>query len=154
MNSLTYSPRLVKALPPLDVRGRALKAYGIFADPVDADTPPSPEWLRQQVASVLLEPPEPEDHPAGFVILHRGGDGDYLLVSQWFDANMLKHWVRGSAGGAAFEPLAERAVIACVWELEVLKFERDAWVKTVLARGKLDQDSLDAYLGMTFSGWV
>jgi hypothetical protein len=156
VNPLTYAPRLVKAFPPVDVGGRALKAYGVFAEPADADSPVSPEWLREQAGSVLPEAPEPGDHPAGFVILHRAKDGDYLLVSQWYDANMLKHWVRGApaGGSAAFEPLAEQAVIACVWELEIVKFERDAWVRTVLAHGRLDQSSLDAYLGTTFSGWV
>ncbi len=159
MNQLTYSPRLVKALPPLDVRGRVLKVYGIFAEPERRSTLPEPEWLRQQAASVLHEPLQQEDHPVGFLILHYGMDGNYLLVSQWYDANMLKHWVRGSAvdaegKSAVFAPLAQPDLIACIWELEVIRFERDAWVRTVLAQGRLDQTSLDAYLGATFSGWV
>lgn len=158
MNPLTYSPRLVKACPPLEVCGRALKVYSIFAEPERYATLPAPEWLRQQAASVLPEPLQEGDHPVGFLILHYGVDGSYLLVSQWYDANMLKHWVRGSAAGTggdtSFTPLAQRDLIACVWELEVIKFERDAWVNTVLARGRLDQASLDAYLATTFSGWV
>jgi hypothetical protein len=107
---------------------------------------------------VLREPPQPGDHGLGFLILHYGMDGDYLLVSDWYDANMLKHRVRGAETGAdgsvTFMPLAQRDLIACVWELEVIKFERDAWVRTVLARGQLDQAGLDAYVGSTFSGWV
>lgn len=158
MNPLTYSPRLVKALPPVDVSGRALKVYGMFAEPERAAVLPAPEWLRQQAASVLRGSPQPGDHPVGFLIMHYGTDGDYLLVSQWYDANMLKHWVRGSAvdagGSTTFAPLAQRDLVACVWELEVIKFERDAWINTVLARGRLDRASLDAYLGTTFSGWV
>lgn len=158
MNPLTYSPRLVKAFPALNVCGRALKTYGIFAEPERRSTLPPAEWLAGHVAAVLREPPQPGDHPAGFLILHFARDGDYLLVSQWYDANMLKHWVRGSetdaAGGVTFAPLAQRDLIACVWELEVIKFERDAWVRTVLARGQLDQAGLDAYVGATFSGWV
>lgn len=158
MNPLTYSPRLVKAFPPLDLSGRVLKVYGMFAEPERCSTLPAPEWLQQQAASVLHEPPQEGDHPVGFLILHYGMDGNYLLVSQWYDANMLKHWVRGSTvgpgGSVAFTPLAQRDLIACVWELEVIKFERDAWVNTVLARGRLDQASLDAYLATTFSGWV
>jgi hypothetical protein len=114
--------------------------------------------LQGYAASVLREPPQPEDHGVGFLILHYGMDGDYLLVSQWYDANMLKHWVRGAETGAGgsvtFAPLVQRDLIACVWELEVIKFERDAWVRTVLARGRLDQAGLDAYVGATFSGWV
>jgi hypothetical protein len=158
VNPLTYSPRLVKALPPLDVCGRALKAYAMYAEPERSATLPAPEWLQHQAASVLREPPHEGDHPAGFLILHYGVDGDYLLVSQWYDANMLKHWVRGSVadagGNTTFAPLAQHDLIACVWELEVIKFERDAWVNTVLAHGKLDRTSLDAYLTTTFSGWV
>ncbi|MFF2808841.1 hypothetical protein ACFVT2_17000 [Streptomyces sp. NPDC058000] len=157
-NPLTYSPRLVKALPPVEVSGRTLKAYGMFAEPERSATLPTPEWLQQQAASVLSEPPQQGDHPVGFLILHYGTEGDYLLVSQWYDANMLKHWVRGSAvdaeGNSTLTPLVQRDLIACVWELEVIKFERDAWVNTVLAQGRLDQTSLDAYLGTTFSGWV
>lgn len=158
MNPLTYSPRLVKALPPLDVRGRTLKVYAMFAEPERFSTLPDPEWLRQLAASVLSEPPQEGDHPAGFLILHYGAEGDYLLVSQWYDADMLKHWVRGTVvdaeGNTTVAPLAQRDLIACVWELEVIKFERDAWVNTVLAQGRLDKASIDAYVATTFSGWV
>jgi hypothetical protein len=148
----------VKAGPALDVCGRTLKTYGIFADPERRSTLPPAEWLQWHAGSVLPEPPGPGDHPVGFLMLHFGRDGDYLLVSQWYDANMLKHWVRGSEtdaeGRVTFAPLAQRDLIACVWELEVIKFERDAWVRTAMARGQLDQDALDAYVGATFSGWV
>lgn len=158
MNPLTYSPRLVKALPPVDVCGRVLKVYAMFAEPERSFALPEPEWLQQHAASVLREPPQEGDHPVGFLILHYGMEDNYLLVSQWYDADMLKHWVRGSVvdaeGNTTFAPLAQRDLIACVWELEVIRFERDAWVNTVLAQGRLDKSSLDAYLGTTFSGWV
>ncbi|MER5738142.1 MULTISPECIES: hypothetical protein [unclassified Streptomyces] len=158
MNSLTYSPRLVKALPPVHVNGRTLKAYAMFADPERAHDLPEPEWLEHHAATVLSGPPGGGDHPAGFLILHHGAEGTYLLVSQWYDADMLKHWVRGAVtdaeGNTTFAPLAERDLIACVWELEVVKYERDAWVNTVLARGNTGRDALDAYLETTFSGWV
>jgi hypothetical protein len=157
VNPLTYSPRLVEALPPLEVCGRILKVYGMFTDP-ERSTLPGTEWLQQQAASVLSESPQDGDHPLGFLILHYGAEGDYLLVSQWYDANMLKHWVRGvdveAEGSTAPTVLAQPDLIACVWELEVINFERDAWVNTVLARGRLDEAARDAYLATTFSGWV
>jgi hypothetical protein len=158
LNPLTYSPRLVKALPPIAVCGRILKVYGMFKDPARGSTVPEPDWLQHHAASVLREPLQPRDHPVGFLILHYGSEGDYLLVSQWYDADMLKHWVRGAVvdadGGTSFAPLAQRDLIACIWELEVIRFERDAWINTVLARGRLDEAALDAYLATTFSGWV
>ncbi|GGY65266.1 hypothetical protein [Streptomyces omiyaensis] len=158
MNPLTYTPRLVKALPPVRANGRTLKAYAMFADPERSGEPPKPDWLERHAAAVLHEPLAGGDHPAGFLILHRGAEGTYLLVSQWYDADMLKHWVRGAVvdaeGETSFAPLPQRDLIACVWELEVVKFERDAWVNTVLARGSTGRDALEAYLGTTFSGWV
>ncbi|ACU38072.1 conserved hypothetical protein [Actinosynnema mirum DSM 43827] len=157
-NPLAYSPRLVKALPPLEVRGRVLKPYAMFADPARAAEVPDPAWLGERAAAVLGEGLDAGDHPLGFLILHYGCDGDYLLVSQWYDANMLKHWVRGltpaADGSTTTAPLAQRDLVACVWELEVMRFERDAWVNTVLARGTLDDDARAAYLATTFSGWV
>ncbi|MFH9657916.1 hypothetical protein ACH4NF_29870 [Streptomyces sp. NPDC017248] len=158
MNSLIYAPRWVKALPPVRVSGRTLKAYAMFAEPDCNPDLPEPEWLQRHAASVFSGPPQEGDHPVGFLILHHGLEGSYLLVSQWYDADMLKHWVRGAVvdadGATTFAPLAQRDLIACVWELEVIRFERDAWVNTVLARGRLDSAALDAYLDTTFSGWV
>ncbi|URN17268.1 MULTISPECIES: hypothetical protein [Streptomyces] len=158
MNQSTYSPRLVRALPPVDVCGRVLKAYAMFAEPERHRALPEPKWLQRHAASMLDESPQGRDHPVGFLILHHGMENTYLLVSQWYGADMLKHWARGSVvdadGNTAFAPLAQRDLIACVWELEIIKFERDAWVNTVLARGGLDGSSLDAYLQTTFSGWV
>ncbi len=158
MNPLTYSPRLVKALAPIEVCGRTLKAYGMFTDPARRSTAPEPDWLQHHAASVLQQPLQAEDHPVGFLILHYGSQGDYLLVSQWYDADMLKHWVRGAVvdaeGATTFAPLAQRDLVACIWELEVIRFERDAWIHTVLARGRLDEAAREAYLATTFSGWV
>jgi hypothetical protein len=158
MNPLTYSPRLVKALAPVEACGRTLKVYAMFRDPARHSTVAEPDWLQHHATSVLREPLQPEDHPVGFMILHYGNEGDYLLVSQWYNADMLKHWVRGAVvdaeGDTTFTPLAQRELVACIWELEIIKFERDAWVNTVLAQGQLDQAALDAYLATTFSGWV
>ena len=131
----------------------------MFADPERRSCLPDPHWLQRHAVSILEDQPlQRGDHPVGFLILHYGKQANYLLVSQWYDADMLKHQVRGAAIGAGvdatFEPLAQRNLIACVWELEVIRFERDAWVNTTLARGRLDQAALDAYLGTSFSGWV
>jgi hypothetical protein len=154
----TYSPRLVQAFPAVSASGRTFKVYGIFADPDAQPAFPQPGWLRQHVASLRQEPIEQDDHAVGFLMLHFAKDGDYLLMSQWYGVNMLKHWVYRAQddanGGPAFVALTQRDVIACVWELEVMKFERDAWVRTVMHRGALDEVSTDAYLSATFSGWV
>lgn len=158
MNPISYAPRLVTPLAPVRARGRVLKTYAMFARPQDRDRLPSAQWWEEQAGRVLESPPEEGDHPAGFLILHAGMQRDYLLVSQWYDADMLKHWVRGvdvdADGRTTLTPLEQRDLVACVWELEVIGFERDAWVNAVLVPGRLDEASLDAYLETTFTGWV
>ncbi len=158
MNPLAYTPRLVRTLPPVRAHGRVLKAYAMFARPAERDRVPSPDWLAEQAAAVLEGPAGPGDHEAGFLMLHAGMERDYLLVSQWYDADMLKHWVRGvevdAEGRTTLVPLEQRQLVACVWELEVVAFERDAWVTTVMLRGRLDRETLDDYLATTFEGWV
>ena len=56
-------------------------------------------------------------------------------------------------GAARLESIAASRIVACVWELEVIKFERDAWVRTAMA-GLGKPESLDAYFAAQMSGWV
>lgn len=158
MNPIAYAPRLVRTLPPVRANGRVLKAYAMYARAEEQAPPPDPQWLQEQASAVLAAAPQDGDHPAGFLILHAGMERDYLLVSQWYDADMLKHWVRevrvDADGRTTLTPLDQRDLVACVWELEVIAFERDAWVNTVLVPRRLDETSLDAYAATTFGGWV
>lgn len=158
MNPLTYQARRVRALPPLNVAGRMLKLYAVFSEQHAHTALPSEAALHRLLEVVLPPLVDERDHPAGFAILHFANDGIYLLVSRWYDANMLKHQVyqcRIEGGHIQLSAdLAETQIIACVWELEILKFERDAWVRTVLAQGRLDPQTLDNYLTAQFSGWV
>lgn len=67
---------------------------------------------------------------AGFVIVHRGRDAMWLIVHVWqsdilvqfaFQATLLEP--------VDFVRLRSDGMCGCVWELEVIKHERDAWVR-------------------------
>ena len=51
---------------------------------------------------------------------------------------MLQHYVylSNAESDENFVLYAEKEVITCVWELEVLWFERNAWVKHVLMKNE------------------
>jgi hypothetical protein len=70
----------------------------------------------------------------GFLVLHRGRDGDYLLVDWWSDEDVLNHrlLVR-PPGERAFREPRQATWMACVWELEIVAAERRAWVETAMA---------------------
>ena len=91
---------------------------------------PAPDWSRGRAG-------------AGVLILHQGKAEDYLVMGWWDRQNELplEVWIRYEDGWAP----ARHHESVCVWDLEILAFERDAWVATMLSDGQ--PGSLDAYLG-------
>ena len=106
-------------------------------------SPSSPRRWRRRHSELLPDlVPEPDGTPpAGFVVLHRGGNGAaYLNAYTWVWDNVLH--MRGAAAAQAalgcpdedpthFMPL-DRPWIGCVWELPPIQHERDAWVRHML----------------------
>ena len=78
----------------------------------------------------------------GFTIAHRGVSAALSLVYWWANENEL-HADFSVAPLDAPDQLGpyESTGIACVWEMEVMDFERRAWLQDVLI-----DDDLDAYL--------
>lgn len=94
--------------------------------------------------------PEPAQTPSrpglGFCVLHAGRGADYAVLGWWDRENELpvrifvrphdeSAW-RPSRGGESF----------CVWDLQVVAFERDAYVQTLLNNPPLGAKD---YLGRT-----
>jgi hypothetical protein len=82
----------------------------------------------------------------GFAICHRGRGAEYLVVGTWQNENELplRVWTR-DFGAAGWTRRTDDAG-ACVWDLEVIAFERDAYVAHVLEGARGD---LDGYLAAT-----
>ena len=152
-----YRPRPVRFLRLARVGGWRVKTYGVSAhaewpDPalVDAALALADRHLPRPAvapASALASevPVSTERYGVAIVIAHEGLDGAFALVSWWTGENMLAHHAFVAPGPPyAFRPLAPTGIVACVWELAVLAFERGAWVETVLANPA--GPDLDAYL--------
>ena len=126
--------------------GAALKLYGIDVEGRALD----PRLLEEMHALLREHSPGEERH--GFVILHRGEEAVWLLLHWWMEGGILTErlWRRPLAGEAAraFEPV-DRPLMACVWELVPIAFERDAYVATLMNGGS-ERD----YLARTLAeGW-
>ena len=91
-------------------------------------------------------------HGAAFLIVHEANDGSFFLLNWWTGENMLASRVFYAApGSGTFIDFAGSRIACCVWELEVIKYERDRWVQDVLGEGKGD---IAAYLQGGFEGHV
>ncbi|MFF7280801.1 hypothetical protein [Streptomyces griseorubiginosus] len=89
------------------------------------------------------------------LLVHAGGDGDYVLVHTWIEGDMADLAV---FTGPAGEPDALRpgraGLSPCVWEAAVLAHERDAYARRVLDGTGPLADRLTAWAEDTLTGEV
>ena len=81
------------------------------------------------------------------MIAHQGRTALYCVLGWWDNENELplEVFVRGREPGAEWH-LARGPESVCVWDLQVIAFERDAYVATVLSSGRDAADAVEAYL--------
>lgn len=154
-SSRSYSRRCVTARPVVCVAQLHIKPYEIHLAETSATRLRDVDW-QALLSAMLPVAPGRGDEAAGFAIAHYARDGNYLLASTWYERNMLKHGVRAlHAVGTSWTiaPLADAAIMACVWEMQIMAFERDAWVRTMMS-GMMRDDSLNDYLECRLRGWI
>ena len=145
-----YHPREVRFAGRWDEGEWRIKVYTI-AHHARAMPGAAEIGAARAAARPLLAGASDDHHGVGYLILHAGREGLFLLVDWWFGENMVAHQVLFAPPAAPleFRPFGPGGP-ACVWELEVMHAERTAWVDEVLRGG----GGLDAYLARTFEGWV
>lgn len=117
-----------------------LKRYTIVLDPRDGegDAPwPDFEPGRALARAALPQPAVTAHRPGvGFVIEHRGQGADYIVLGWWDRANELpvRVIVREQLPGSTWRPARDQESF-CVWDLQVIAFEREAYVDTVMSAG-------------------
>jgi hypothetical protein len=145
-----YKPRHVRFIRREDVEGWQLKLYGIAVNGQE----PRPEFVaatRDLAARVLPQPPVADDrYGVGFAIAHDARFVGIALVYWWQSENELHQriYVSPKEDPAAFTQV-ENQPAGCVWELEVVDFERRAWLEDVLSNPA--GPDIDAYLERSFS---
>jgi hypothetical protein len=125
---MTYAPRSIRFI----ARDGRLKHYGIARD---GGAP------RQELAAATRRAAAAAI-PAGafgFTIAHDAATAGLGLVYWWENDNEIHQRVFASPldDPGALEP-ADGTGMACVWELEVIDFERRAWHGDVLRGGDTD----------------
>lgn len=88
-------------------------------------------------------------YSVGFLGIHDGRTANFVFVDWWADENELHHhvYVSPSDDPNALAYRTPTGLAACVWDLRVIEFERQAWLMNVLRNS--NGPDLEAYLQMT-----
>jgi hypothetical protein len=95
-----------------------------------------------------------DHYGVGFIGVHQGKTAHFIFVDWWARENELNHHVFISSidDPLVFEDATATGVMACVWDLALIGFERDAWVEAILKPG--GKPDFNAYLGRRMEGEV
>ncbi|MEP3891561.1 MAG: hypothetical protein ABJN69_13965 [Hellea sp.] len=74
------------------------------------------------------------DHGLGYVVLHMGEMGNWLLIHWWaYEDIALRMLASSELGNTVFKSEDHRRFHACVWEHVVIDHERNAWVDKAMS---------------------
>ena len=141
-----YEKRPIRFLEEWREEGWRLKVYGIAY----RRGRPRVELIETAKRLARGKLPRPADgegrYGVGFLGVHDGRGANFVFVAWWADENELHYhvWAGPSEEPQSLEYINEKGPAACVWDLRVVGFERDAWVAEVLAREA--GPDVDAYL--------
>ena len=140
-----FRPRPVTFLELWEVGGWRLKLYGLSYE----HEKPNPDLIAaaKQVIPLHLPPPNADGaQGVGFVGVHQGRERHYVFVDWWARDTELRHHLFLSSVNSPLELeyAGGTGVLASVWGLQLIWFERNAWVEKVLANPR--GPDLEAYL--------
>lgn len=138
---IPYAERAIRFHGIRNSSGFRLKLYSIRYGSGEIDWPRFEPALADACAA-LPEPAETAHRPGvGFLIAHQG-QGDYVVLGWWDNENELplRVFVRDDSKWRA----AMGGESICVWDLQVIWHERQAYVRTFLNADCVDP--VNAYL--------
>ena len=144
--SAPYAPRPIQHLCVHEHAGYLIKLYSIVYGNESLDRATYDECLTVALND-LPQPAVTRYRPGvGFAILHQGRGWHYLVLSWWDNENELPQriWVRERNEPAVRWRRAAPHQSICVWDLQVIWFEREQYVKHVLA--PRERTSVEDYL--------
>ena len=141
-----FAPRQIRFLEYYIIHEWRLKVYTITAKQefsgltfVEQAKTQLSDWLDLSQHTNLAH------YNIATLIFHECKEGCFAIINWWIDENMLQHYVflakNPTDNFSAYSSIY--GITTCVWELEILWHERNAWIEHVL---KDNKQNFDAYL--------
>ncbi len=130
-----YAARPVRFLEIWEEAGWRLKVYGLsYQRPAIRPelVPLAKDLARERLRVSAAGVPH---YGVGFVGIHDGRGAVFIFVDFWADENELHHhvYVAPKDQPERLEYRTPSGLSACVWDLGLQAFERQAWIDAVLA---------------------
>ena len=140
-----YRPRPVHFLELWEVSGWRLKLYGLSYE----HEKPEPNLLAAAKEVIQQHLPSPRADGAygvGYVGVNQGRDRNYVFMDWWANETELHHYLYISSDQAPLklEDATGTGILASVWGLQLIWFERNAWLEKVLTNPR--GPDVEAYL--------
>jgi hypothetical protein len=135
-----YAPRPIRFRELLDTNGYRLKVYEILYGYQEFDATLFAQALKLY-SKELPVPPITDSRPGvGFIIFHQGRGWYYFVLCWWDNENELvqKVFVRKVGKSEKWKP-ASLGQSVCVWDLEIIWFERNTYIDSVLSGGSIEE---------------
>ena len=132
---MSYTPRFISFKELVEIDGWTIKVYTISkTKEIDLQhfyqnaLKELPKWLK------LDNSFDASNDKIGFLILHEGTEGVFSIINWWVGKNMLNTHVFFTKHNEkdTFTKISGDGLGPCIWELEVINFERIAWTNNVL----------------------
>ena len=100
-----------------------------------------PDWIKEK--SQINDFP---NYKIGTVIIHEAKDSILVVVNWWIYENVIQGHVYTSEyeNPSKFLDISSKGLQFCVWEMNILWHERNAWVKHVLMKN--EKPDFESYL--------
>ncbi|BAO94157.1 hypothetical protein [Caballeronia insecticola] len=155
-----YDVRPIRFIELESAHGWTFKFYGINARYVEGEPIVDAGLLNaakklvwDQVANNPLL--SKNSHRTGFAVLHQGRLGNWLLLDWWSHDVLWKQILFRSESITNPEFTKDpNAVVACTWEIPLIAFEREHWVRNVqrIGHGVSAETAVNRYLQEHFNG--
>lgn len=147
-----YEQRTISYLETWEPSPWKLKVYGIAYRREKPEIELIQAAKRAAESDALLK--AAENYGVGFIGIHQGMDSNFVFVDWWANGNELHHHVYISPPENIEELKYQSSggPVACVWDLYLIGFERQAWVETVLMSP--EPNNYANYLARQFNGRV
>jgi hypothetical protein len=148
--SQPYASRPIRFLGINEHAGYRIKLYSITHGDAPLDRATYDDCLPLALND-LPQPVATTHRPGvGFAIFHQGRGWHYLVLNWWDNENELPQriWVRERDDPTARWRRADPNQSICVWDLQLIWFERETYVRHVLSP---DGVSVNAYVIAAFN---